>query len=125
MSPRRRPIDPWPWPQDSPLDRSRRVAASYRAALAAHAPRVCEQLDARSRRFGQSWVLPTVIHDDDDLLDTELAADYLGVHPRTIDRFRRAGLRATSTVDGVRYRVRDIKMFDRDRRKKRDRTDCE
>lgn len=32
------------------------------------------------------------MYDDDDLLTTELAADYLLVRPRTIDEYRRRGL---------------------------------
>lgn len=119
MSPRRRPHDPWPWPQDSIVDRARRVAASYRHALADHAPTVCEQLDEQSRRLGQGWVLPAPVYEDNDLLDTDLAADYLHVQPRTVDEYHRRGLRATSTVDGVRYRVGDLKEFVRDRRKRR------
>ncbi len=119
MSPRRKPHDPWPWPGDSVVDRARRVASSYRHALLAHAPRVCEQLDEQTRRLGQGWVLPAPSYDDDELLTTELAAEYLHVRPKTIDEYRRRGLPVVDTVDGIRYRVHDLKAWVLARRRRR------
>jgi hypothetical protein len=123
MSPRRQPADPWPWPADSPLDRARRVATTYRQALETHAPGLCAQLDDKCRKLGQAWVLPTAVYEDDDLLTTELAADYLNVRPRTVDEYRRRGLPATSTPDGPRYRVADIRSWVTARRRNRKSTD--
>lgn len=49
---------PWPYPQDTALDRARRIAWSYREALRTHDPAMCELLDNRARRFGETWVVP-------------------------------------------------------------------
>ncbi|MPZ66188.1 MAG: hypothetical protein GEU83_11965 [Pseudonocardiaceae bacterium] len=121
MSPRRRQPDPWPWPADTPLDRARRVARSYRDALADADPDTCSQLDARMTELGQGWVQPKpLLHHDNDLLTATEVADMCDVKVRTVDVWRSRGLPAVSTPDGTRYRAADV--VDYHARKRRQRT---
>jgi len=77
--------DPWPWPADTQLDRARRIAQSYRDALAEVAPEYCSQLDDRARKFGQEWVAPELVTVDvDDLLPAADVAKLVGVQRQTI-----------------------------------------
>jgi hypothetical protein len=120
VSPRRREPDRWPWPADTPLDRARRVAGAYRDALLEADPAGCAALDERAVALGQGWVVPqpaTVALDD--LLTAEQAAVYAQVGVRTLDEWRRRGLVAVTTADGVRYRPRDLHEFEANRRARR------
>ena len=64
----------WPWPADSPLDRARRVARSYRELLLAQLPDACRALDEEMIRRGQGWVLPQVDpYDPSELLTADEA----------------------------------------------------
>lgn len=119
VSPHKQP-DRWPWPADTALDRARRVAQLYRVSLAAVDPERCETLDQQVARFGQGWAVPSVsTHEDDDLLTAELAADAVHVKTRTIYAWRQDGLPVVATPDGPRYRVRDIREFIAERRRRR------
>ncbi|GAA1962044.1 helix-turn-helix domain-containing protein [Amycolatopsis minnesotensis] len=112
--------DPWPWPGDSPLDRARRVARTYREALLRDAPETCAELDDRCRELGQSWVVPKPLtFGQDDLLDADEVADMCDVRPGTVRQWRRRGLPTVDTVDGVRYRVADVLAYHADRRIRR------
>lgn len=120
MSPRRALKDPWPRPADTPVERARHVAREYRRALLIAAPRACAHLDVLNGRRGQSWVLPQPHpYEPHDLLTTDLVADFWGVRPRTVDRWREQGLRSTATVDGPRYRFADVEAFHATRRTRR------
>ena len=120
MSPRRRVPDPWPWPADTPLDRARRIAQSYRDALFAHKPAECEHLDRKAAELGQGWIIPQVlVHSADDQLNTEQVAEFCNVQPRTVDAWRSRGLKAIETNEGIRYLVRDVLDFNAERRKRR------
>lgn len=69
---------------------------------------------------GQSWVLPTpAIHEPDDLLSAELAADAMHVSRRTIYSWRERGLTVTSTPDGPRYRYGDLQAYVTEARRRR------
>lgn len=95
---------PWPWP-DTPIQRRERVAASYRAALARHAPDVCAELDAQMLEYAQRWVIPAVVaYTADDLLSVELAADYAHVAVKTAYVWITKGLAHVRTPDGIRIR---------------------
>lgn len=112
--------DPWPWPGDSPLDRRSRVARTYREALAEADPARCAQLDAAARRLGQGWVLPSVLdHQTDDLLTAPEVAEMCNVQPATVRQWRRRGLPAVRTPDGLRYRVADVLDYHAQRRYQR------
>lgn len=120
MSPRKNPASTWPWPADTPVDRARRVAQMYRHVLTDENATRCAEVDERMRQLGQNWVVPHAeVYDDHDLLDTELAADYLHVQPRTIDEWKRRGLPCVHTPDGVRYRVVDLRQWQASRRRAR------
>jgi hypothetical protein len=101
--------DPWPWPGDSPLDRARRVARSYRDALKHAAPDVCTELDRRSCELGQTWVVPKPLtYGQDDQLTAEEVADMCDVRPDTVRQWRKRGLPIVDTPDGPRYLVADV-----------------
>src|SRR5213080_2797387 len=69
----------WPWPEDSTLDRARRIALFYRAELAAHAPEACDVLDRSARQFGEAWVVPqSATVDMEDEVTVEHAAELVG-----------------------------------------------
>ncbi|MCP2168120.1 helix-turn-helix domain-containing protein [Goodfellowiella coeruleoviolacea] len=120
MSPRRKAPDPWPWPEDSTLDRARRVAGQYRESLSKVDPDECARIDAAVIRLGQGWVVPQpVTADMDDLLTVDQAAEYAGVRLRTIDEWRRRGLVVVTTPDGVRVTPRALAEYQRSRRERR------
>lgn len=124
MSPRREEPDLWPWPGDSPLDRARRVARTYRDALAAARPEACRQLDAQLADLGQSWIIPqVVVYNQDDLLTIELVAAMCDVKNGTVAQWRRRGLRVMNTPDGPRYRVADVLEYHARLRRRRARVD--
>lgn len=85
--------------------------------LESHAPVVCAELDAYMVRLGQGWVAPQANpYEDDDLLTTEQVADFWHVKPRTVaEEWRRNGLLAINTPDGLRYRYRDVLDFQAER----------
>lgn len=112
--------DPWPWPADTLTDRARRVARSYRDALQQHAPEACEQLDERTRKLGQAWIIPAILTvQPDDLLTRFQAADYCGVKAKTISEWRQRGLVVTPTPDGDRYKVEHLINYQAELRRKR------
>ena len=71
----------WPqkWRSDSPRERDRRVAHSYRHALQQIAPDVCAELDAMFVDYGQAWVTPRPVMNMDATLTVAEAADFAGV----------------------------------------------
>lgn len=112
--------DSWPWPGDSPLDRARRVARTYRDTLNRVAPDACAQLDARAAELGQSWITPKPLaHEHEDLLTANEVADMCDVKPATIRQWRRRGLPTVDTVDGLRFRVADVLNYQAQRRYRR------
>lgn len=116
----------WPWPGDSPLDIARRLVQSYRQELQKISPERCAVLDRRAQELGQGWVIPQDWHVDlDDLLSRDEAAEFAQVERRTLDEWRRRGLKVTATPDGPRYRVRDLLDYQAQRRRARiDRRDA-
>lgn len=101
----------WRWPADTALQRRERVAQTYRAALAIHAPEICAELDGEMLRYGQRWVVPVVVsYTDDDLLSAELAADYAGVSVKTIYEWHQRGL-GVKTVDGIRFPFAQLRAW--------------
>jgi hypothetical protein len=110
----------WPWPADTPLDRARRVAQSYRAALEVVDGRAVARLDAWAVEHGQSWVAGGAIdYDPDELLTISEAADTAHVQVKTIYQWHQRGLVYTRTVDGVRVRAGDLVRYVQDRRRQR------
>ncbi|WP_103344088.1 helix-turn-helix domain-containing protein [Amycolatopsis sp. CA-126428] len=109
--------DPWPWPGDSPLDRARRIARTYREALLRADAEACGEVDGRCRELGQGWVTPRPMNfGHDDLLTMEEVADLCDVQPDTVRQWRRRGLPTVDTADGLRYRVADVLAYHAQRR---------
>lgn len=110
----------WPWPADTTLDRSRRVAGIYRAALEAVEPSECAQLDVWAIAYGQGWVAPSAWpYGEDDLLTPQQVADACHIQLRTVYRWHLRGLRYTDTPDGIRIRGGDLTDWHRQRRQDR------
>lgn len=107
----------WPWPADTPLDRSRRVAQSYRAALTLVDPDTAHAIDRWAADHGQGWVVgATWDYDEHELLTLREAADRANVRLRTIYAWHQRGLPYTDTVDGLRVRAGDLVRWQRERR---------
>lgn len=75
----------WPHPTDTALDRARKVALMYRAALGTCSPAMRDQCDATAAGFGETWMLdrPQLV-DPDQALTTAQAAELVHVQPHTI-----------------------------------------
>ncbi len=76
----------WPWPGDTELAKARKIAIAYRTHLHTANPGVCDALDEAMRAYGQTWVVPMPVIDDDGMGDitTREAADLVGVSVDTI-----------------------------------------
>lgn len=112
--------DAWPWPGDSPLDRARRVARSYREALRRIAPEECERLDHHARDLGQAWVVPQMFpYQPDDQLDAHEVAEMCNVQVNTVRVWRTRGLPCVKTPDGQRFRVADVLTYQQNLRRRR------
>lgn len=103
--------DPWPFPADTPLERARRIAHSYRSALLNTDPEECRRLDDKAAELGQGWIRPLQV--DPDNLEALLTADQIGelftIDPRTV---RMWGYRRRVEVRGSNgkpvYRLGDV-----------------
>jgi hypothetical protein len=105
---------------DSPLDRSRIVARSYREALRMNFPELCARIDEHMLGLGQTWVVPQIAqYELDDLLTAQQAADYCGIEKQTLQVWKSRGLTVIETVDGRRYRVADLLAYQAERRVRR------
>lgn len=111
----------WPWPADTPLDRSRRVAQSYRDALRRVDPDAAHALDTWAADYGEGWVCAQAWgdYDENKLLTLYEAAELANVRLRTIYQWHQRGLVYTRTVDGRRVRMGELVRFIRDRRRAR------
>lgn len=102
----------WPFPGDSPIAQARRIARAYRAAaLAADPVGEVGRLDGQCAGWGQGWVAPSmVLHDLDDMLTPQQAADVAAVRVATIRQLRLRGRLAGVKAPGGswRYRYRDV-----------------
>lgn len=79
---------PWPFPGDSPLDRAKRIAQSYRSMLYAADPDACEELDKRAQGLGEGWVVPSLITVDvDSWVTVNEAAELVGRDPFAVRRW--------------------------------------
>lgn len=75
---------PWPNPQDTALDRARRVARQYRQALAEADPARCAAIDTAANLLGESWVAPTVVTTDEAWVTAHELAEMVGVKVGTV-----------------------------------------
>lgn len=78
--------NPWPFPNDLPVDRARKVALMYRQHLHTLNQHICDQLDQTAAAFGETWMLETEDDptDDDRELTTAQAADLAGTTAKRI-----------------------------------------
>ncbi|GAA1600643.1 hypothetical protein GCM10009764_25700 [Nocardia ninae] len=108
--------DPWPFPGDTALQRARKVASSYRAALHTIDPQRCAELDERAVELGQGWVAPVELpaHLAEYALDAELSAadieHFWRIPASTIRTWAHRGLIASRpALDGSpRYVVGEV-----------------
>ncbi|WP_378736016.1 hypothetical protein [Nocardia brasiliensis] len=104
--------DPWPFPRDTALQRARKIAGSYRAALHAVAPERCAELDRRAIELGQGWVAPVELptHLVEHALDAELSATdiehFWRIPASTIRTWAHRGL--ITSRPGQKYLVREV-----------------
>lgn len=119
--------DPWPWRGDSAVDRARRVAQSYRAALADTDPARCAALDAEMTRLGQAWVKPLLAQVElDDFVTLAEAAHLVGmtkdaVYKWTVHRGARAPMLDTRENDDgqITVCIRDVLRVNAEHRRRR------
>lgn len=81
--------DPWPWPGDTALDRSRRIANSL-LALLPDAERVRAVRQARA--VGETWLGANLLRwEVSDVVSTAEAAELVGVGPSTVRKWHSQG----------------------------------
>lgn len=103
--------DPWINPEDTQLERARRITRSYRNALLSVDPDLCAHLDQQAVRLGQAWVKPmeTDVVDLDEALTAEQIGALLSVSPRTVRMWSYRGHIERLGAEGApRYRFRDV-----------------
>jgi len=102
--------DPWPFPADTPLERARKIAQSYRSALLNTDPAICAKLDERAMEIGQKWIKPVDVEGDLDTLMTAMqVADMFGLDARTVRQWGTRGHIERLQSDGKPvYLLRDV-----------------
>ena len=113
----------WPFHGDTPLDRARRVAASYRQALLDRYPDAAFALDDQFTDWGETWVAPT-LEPDLDLeawVTVDVAADHVGLTVKAVYQWvYRSWLDSKKCNDGrIRVRLGDALDVNAGLRKKR------
>lgn len=82
--------DPWPWPEDLPVDRARRIANSLLALLPADE---ANRHIATARRLGETWLGAHLLRFDTyDVISTAEAAELVHVGASTIRKWHSLGL---------------------------------
>jgi len=102
----------WPWPGDTPLDRARRVAQSYRNALFDLDEGTCEDLDTRIiGQWGQTWLTPVHVEtvDLDEWVTVDVAALHVGLTAHAVYTwiYRKKLDARTGNDKRVRVKLRD------------------
>jgi hypothetical protein len=77
----------WPWPEDTTLDRLKRIIYSYRDALRLTDEQTCNLVDARMAEFGQGWVCSDLVVDVNELKTCKEIADQFGFSPWDIQNW--------------------------------------
>jgi hypothetical protein len=78
----------WPFPGDSPLKITRKVATVYREHLRLNGRPLCDVVDETMVAYGQLWIVPQVEHlDPTDDVTTAEAAALASVNPPTINQW--------------------------------------
>lgn len=131
-APRRRwTIEPWPWPGDSPEDKAKRIALSYRELTFAITQGHCDdpagelhRLDEKWARHGHYWPRPGTLPIEPEGEDWYTAADLahlLHKTPADIYRWARRGkIHQRTSADGSpEYSYSSTQAYLLDRRQKR------
>ncbi|MEV6432592.1 hypothetical protein [Nocardia sp. NPDC051463] len=103
--------DPWPFPEDTQLERARRITQSYRSVVMTLDPEHCRRLDERAVELGQAWVRPieTDVADLDELLTPEQIAGILSVMPGTVRKWGERGhIENLGQNRAPMFRLRDV-----------------
>ncbi|MFN3600520.1 MAG: MerR family transcriptional regulator [Dietzia sp.] len=101
----------WPFPADSPLDRARRVAASYREAARSAGVDVAG-LDAHFARLGESWPGGVESTTDDDHLTAAEVEEQLSIPATRVRQWRVRGLLEPVSLAPTRYRAGDVRRLE-------------
>jgi hypothetical protein len=130
-APRRRwKIKKWPWPGDSPEDKAKRIALSYRQLAFDTTQNRCDdpagqlhRLDMHWAEYGHYWPNPGLIPVDDNE-DWHTAADLahlIGKSPVDIYRWARRGkiLQRTSPDGSPEYSHTSAKAYQQQQRDRR------
>lgn len=116
---------PWPWPEDTREDRTKRVGRSYRDLVLKIAQHRTDdpagdlaRLDAHWAQYGVNWPVPRIAPmDPDDWVTALDAGMYADVAPGTIRKWAQRGhIRQDHRVDGTPvYNIGDINQLARKR----------
>lgn len=102
----------WPYPGDSVLTRTRKVAWAYRALaekLSGDDTTLLDELDERIRSWDEGWIAPKKVYHPDDWVPAKEAIDVAGIADASVSKARING-RIQGRRDGKRfmYRVGDL-----------------
>jgi hypothetical protein len=103
--------DLWPFPEDTQLERARRIAQSYRSAVMTMDPEHCRRLDDRAVELGQAWVKPmeTDVADLDEVMSPEQIGQLLSVMPGTVRKWGERGhIKNLGKARAPLFRLRDV-----------------
>lgn len=112
----------WPWPGDTPLDRARRVAASYREALYRHFPDDAMDLDEKFVEWGEIWVAPQMSDVDlEEWVTVDVAAQHVGLTAKAVYAWiYKDAITAKKGRDRrIRVKLGDVLEVGRDLRRRR------
>jgi len=81
--------DPWPWPEDLPVDRARRVANSLLGLIPTHERHIAIR---KARAVGETWLGAELLRfDTTDVITTAEAAELVHVGASTIRKWHSDG----------------------------------
>ncbi len=112
----------WPWPGDTPLDRARRAALSYRQALLERYPDAAMELDDQFTGWGEHWVSPAIEHIDlESWVTIDVAASHVGLTAKAVYQWVYNGDLPAKKCNDKRVRVKlmDVLDVNRDLRQRR------
>jgi hypothetical protein len=112
----------WPWPGDTPLDRARRIALSFRNALYEISPDAAMAIDDQVTGWGELWVVPAIETVDlDDWVTVDVAASHVGLTAKAVYNwvYTRDLESKTGNDKRLRVKLRDVLEMNRDLRERR------
>lgn len=59
--------DLWPWPEDTRIDKLKRIIDSYRDSLSTVDPQACRKLDEKMAAYGEKWISSAEVINQEDL----------------------------------------------------------